>query len=818
MLTFAEILFPIPVAGTFTYHIGEDLLSSVKIGCRVIAPFRTSKFYSGIVTSIHNNPPQNFQAKEILQVLDEEPIISEEYLSFYSWISDYYMCTEGEVLKAGLPSGLKLESKSHYTINNDFAYQDELKGKTSLIFDHLSYGGTRSCEELQKELRIKNILPHIKTLLDSGAIISEEEIKAKYKPKTEAFIKLTSKYFSEPSMNSLIESLSRAIKQQKLLLGFISLSGFFENNAYSNVNKKSLLQHTGCSAGILDGLIKKGVFEVISIETSRIISKTSCDLKVNHLNAEQSDSLETTSRLFNGKDVVLLNGVTGSGKTEIYLHLAKKTIDEGKQVLYLLPEITLTSQIISRIKAVFGNIAGIYHSKFSDSWRVETWQKAKSGDIKIVLGTRSSIFIPFSNLGLIIVDEEHETSYKQVDPSPRYHARDAAIYLGRSLGAKVLLGSATPSYESYFNVLNHKYGQALLTKRYSNISMPEIIITDMRAAYKKKTIQAHLTPILYEHIIEALQNKEQVILFQNRRGFSPYIQCNECAYIPQCKKCNVSLTYHKTHNRLDCHYCGSSAPIPTSCPQCGSTDITTKGFGTEKIEAEISSLFPDSRVVRLDIDSASTKTSYEKIISGIENRDYDIIIGTQMVAKGLDFDNVSVVGVLNADNLLHFADFRAFERSFQMLTQVSGRAGRKYKQGKVIIQTTEPRHTVIRSVLLSDFNNLYHAQMDERALFKYPPLFRVIVITIKHKNKGLINKAAITIGRDLRQIFGMRVVGPHSPSIDKIQNLYIKNVMIKVERTKSSAKAKELIKQVIDNMIGNKEFVSLRFAIDVDPI
>jgi primosomal protein N' (replication factor Y) len=757
---FADIILPLAVKGTFTYMIPEELTDSIFPGSRILVQFGRDKLYSGIVYRIHNENPKGIFARPVSRILDPFPVVNEIQLKHWSWIAEYYMCSIGEVMKAALPSDLCLE------------------GVTSV------------------------------------------PVLEKYQPREETFVQLASD-FSEEQLNETLDRLVRAPKQYDLLTIYLSLSGYTENGKSVPVKKSFLLKETRSSSGAIEGLVKKKILSFLVLETGRLNGSGPAAEPLKELSDTQMMALNSVKDIFNVKDIALLHGVTSSGKTEIYIHLIEEQLRQGKQVLYLLPEISLTTQIIQRLNRHFSNIAGIYHSRFSNAEKVEIWNSVAGTDprkdYKLIIGARSALFLPFRNLGLVIVDEEHDGSYKQHDPAPRYHARDSAIILAGLHRAKTILGSASPSIESYNNALSGKYGLVELKERYGSIRLPEIILANSREAYRKKLMVSHFTPQLLEAIDIALSNNEQVILFQNRRGFSPYIECPECGWIPKCIQCAVSLTYHKGIGKMVCHYCGFTTGIPSYCGNCQSPGLSTRGFGTEKIEDEIKIVFPSARVARMDQDTTKGKNSFERLIRSLEERQIDILIGTQMISKGLDIENLTVVGILNADNLLNYPDFRAHERSFQMMEQVSGRAGRRQKTGKVIIQTSDQDNKIIRLVLNHDYKNMFRTQVEERKAFNYPPFCRLIKISVRHKDRSLLNGFSDLLGRDLKKIFGKRVLGPEFPLISQVQLWYIKTIMIKLEREKPAAKAKQFIAEAIERLEKQKGASALKIAIDVDP-
>ncbi len=820
---FVDVILPLALPGTFTYRVPYELNDFVKIGQRVIVQFGKRRNYTALIYKIHKDAPVKYEAKYILTVLDEDAIINEFQLKHWEWIVSYYLCHLGEVMNASLPSAFKLSSETTIQLHPDFSKDySELNEKEYLIAEALEIKNILTISEVSKILDLKKVFPVIKGLIEKKVILVEEEIQQRYKPRTEAYIKLREVYRNEESLKELFDKLEKkAPKQLEVLMNYINLSNHFAKIPIP-LTRKVILNKVDKAASAVNQLIKKNVFELYYKEVSRLIKDK--ELSPNgqfEFNEFQEKAFQDIKTQFEQKDVVLLHGITSSGKTEIYIKLIQETLAKGKQVLYLLPEIALTTQIINRLRKYFGNKVGVYHSRYSDNERVEIWNsllKDSKNQFNIVIGARSAMFLPFSNLGLVIVDEEHDTSYKQNEPAPRYNARDAGIFLAHLHGAKTLLGSATPSYESYYNATSQKYGFVELMQRFGGFQLPEICVVDMKEETQKGLIKSHFTSVLLQHIATALKNNEQVILFQNRRGFSSWLECTTCNWIPMCKHCDVSLTYHKSTSQLTCHYCGYATKVPTQCPVCSSTNILTRGFGTEKIEDELPLFFPNARIARMDIDTTKKKNAYYQIINSFEEREIDILVGTQMVSKGLDFENVSIVGVLNADNMLSFPDFRAFERSFQLMSQVGGRAGRKNKQGKVIIQTFNPNHPVFKYVISNDFVNFYYDQLQERNKFNYPPIYRLVELTIKHKNIDLLNKAAKEIAELLRKSFGKRVLGPEYPMVSKIRNEYLKNILIKLEKDTSLQKAKEILISNLSIFKTHTEYKSLIISIDVDPM
>lgn len=821
MKKFADVILPLPLHGCFTYSLPAEWADDVRTGCRVVVPFGRRKYYTGIVRSVHHCVPVGYEVKEVSALLDAAPILLSGQFAFWEWIADYYLCTPGDVYKAALPSGLKLESETIVEYNPDFEAESPLPEKEQKVLELLLTEPEQSVTKLEKESGIRNILATVKSLLDKEAIFVKEELRRTYKPKTETCVRLTAAASNERRLHFFFDELQRrAPKQLDLLMKYIELSGCLGGNELKEVSKTELLQRASATPGVFNGLAERGVFEVYRREVGRLDATGFKDVAaLNALNGHQWQALHDIRESFLTKNVCLLHGVTASGKTEIYIHLIEETLRRGKQVLYLLPEIALTAQITERLQRVFGSRLGIYHSKFPDAERVEIWQKQMTEEsYDIILGVRSSVFLPFRNLGLVIVDEEHENTYKQQEPAPRYHARNAAIMLASMCGAKTLLGTATPSVETWHNALSGKYGLVGLKERYKELQMPEIIPVDIKELHRKKRMNGPFSPLLLQYVREALERKEQVILFQNRRGFAPMIECNTCGWVPKCKNCDVSLTYHKGLDRLTCHYCGYTSPLPRACPACEGTDLRNRGFGTEKIEDDVKALFPEARVARMDLDTTRTRAAYERIISGFEQGKTDILIGTQMVSKGLDFDHVSVVGILNADTMLNYPDFRAYERAFQLMAQVAGRAGRKKSRGRVILQTKSPDHPIIPQVIANDYEAMAGGQLAERQMFRYPPYYRLVYVYLKNRNETLLDLMAQTMAGKLRAVFGGRVLGPDKPPVARVQTLFIRKIVLKIETDAPMARARELLVRVQKEMVAEDRFKSLIVYYDVDPM
>ncbi len=821
---FVDVILPLPLPFLYTYGISAIESKSLRPGCRVTVQFGKRKYYTAIVKKIHSNKPADYDVKNILSVLDHNPVINTIQLQFWEWLADYYLCNLGEVFKAALPPGMKLESETKiFQVAVDF--QDYSLTRTEeVILDALNKTNGLSLKQLNDISDRKDVLPVVKSMVEKGMVDIEEQLIEKYKPKIKKYVSLTVRDTNEKILNGIITKLERSPKQLNVFLKYIELSGIEPGNKTKEIEKSELLKKSGKSPSVLNSLIKKGILEIIERETGRLNDENTEVDNISVLNRSQDMALHKIKELFNYKDILLLHGVTSSGKTEIYFHLINEQLENNKQVLYLLPEIALTAQIINRLKSVFGNKVGIYHSRFSNAERQEIYTnilgqlKPNQTRYQIILGARSSVFLPFDNLGLIIIDEEHENSYKQFDPAPRYHARDAAIVLAKLHNAKVLLGSATPSLESYHNALSGKYDLVELNERFLNLEMPEIKVVDLISSRKRKEMKSHFSNLLINSISAALENKEQIILFQNRRGFSPYLECDDCGWIPVCKNCDVSLTYHKKFNKLLCHYCGYTISNPKTCDSCGSAVILSKGFGTEKIEDEIGIMFPQAKIARLDMDNARTRNSYTRIIYGFETGEIDILVGTQMVSKGLDFDNVQVVGILNADNMLNYPDFRSYERSYQLMAQVSGRAGRKNGRGIVIIQTSDPKNPVITSVVNNNFKQMFTDQISERESFKYPPFYRLISLVIKHKNITVLNPASEDLARNLRILYDKRVIGPEFPVISRIQNWHLKHILIKFEKDSTLSAKKNALRKIIEDFLKNKKYSGIQININVDPM
>lgn len=816
--TYIDVIVPLPLRGTFTYSIPDSLQNRVVVGSRVIIQFGKKKFYTAIVHHIHNETHNRPDIKEITSLLDDYPIVLPQQLRFWEWIASYYMCSLGEVCKAALPSALKLESETQVLLESTFEASSPLTPNEEKVFYTLSDSKPQRISEIEKQTKIANAIPYVNSLVAKGAAYISENVKSRYTAKTETAIKLFRK-FADSELTEIIDSLKRAKKQQELLLYFLHL--IEESNLQEEfyILKKQLLEEFPVSPGVLDILIEKEILTTFQYEVDRINYGDPSLSIPKKLNQYQENAYQEIKKCFAEKDITLLHGVTSSGKTEIYIQLIHDILAKGEQVLYLLPEIALTTQITERLKAVFGNKLLVYHSRFNDNERAEIWKRlAESNECQIVLGARSSVFLPFRKLGLVIVDEEHESSYKQQDPAPRYHGRNAAIVLASLYKVKTLLGTATPSIETYYNALAGRYGLVELTKRHEDVELPQIQAINTKELRKRKQMKTILSPPLIEQMEKALNNKEQIILFQNRRGFAPLLECKTCSWTPKCLHCDVSLTYHKGQRLMVCHYCGAVYSIPTECQECKTPTMEVLGYGTERIEELVSETLPQATIARMDLDTTRSKRAYQNIISDFEANRANVLIGTQMVSKGLDFDNVSTVGILNADSMLNYPDFRAHERAFQLMMQVSGRAGRRNKRGLVLLQTAHPGHPIISYIRNNDYKSFYESQIEERRLFRYPPFYRLIEIVIKGREERITEDLSMEFARILRQTFNDRVLGPVKPTISRIQSLYIRKIILKIENQASPQKIRELIEIHQANLFSNPKYKGVFLYYDVDPV
>jgi primosomal protein N' (replication factor Y) len=815
MLFFAEVILPLSLARTFTYSISETEYHYIKKGMRLAVPFGKSRIYSALVVETHQNQPTLYDAKEIHQILDESPIVTEIQIAHWQWIASYYMCAIGDVYRGAMPSGLLLESETVISQKTDvFVDESTLSDDEFLIFQALQQQSSLKVQDIIAILNKKNIFPVIQKLIDKNILVLEEEMRETYKPKLVRYIRLHSKYDSNEGLGELLETLKNANKQKEVVLTYFQLNA----SDKKPITVKKLVDTANSSSAIVKALLEKEIFEDYHIQEDRINFTGKTREEELQLSEAQRNAFARIKDSFVHKDVCLLHGVTSSGKTEIYIKLIEEYLATGKQVLYLLPEIALTTQLVGRLRAYFGNRVAVFHSKYSSNERVEVWKQVlqNSEKAQIVIGARSALFLPFADLGFVIVDEEHEQTFKQIDPAPRYHARDAAVVLANFYKAKVLLGSATPSIETYFNGMSGKYGLVEIKERYGNVMMPDIKLVDLKDKYFRKKMKGHFSDTLIEAITSAMALGEQVILFQNRRGYSPLVECMTCGHVPHCQQCDVSLTYHKHKNQLRCHYCGYSIAKPTHCHSCSSVELTTKGFGTEQIQQELISLFPDYKIGRMDQDTTRGKFGFEKIIDSFKNREVDILVGTQMLAKGLDFDNVSLVGIMNADNMLYHPDFRAFERSFQMMTQVSGRSGRSEKQGKVIIQTYNPDHNTIQQVTNNDYAGMYKEQLYDRQIYKYPPYFKIIKITLKHRDFDKLKEGSMWLYQVIIQNLNIPALGPEEPAINRIRNEYIRTIILKIPKNTSIVGTKDMIQKMLSSFDSVAQYRAIRVGVNVD--
>lgn len=825
---FVDVILPLPLEARFTYRVPQALNGQIVFGMRVIVPFGNNKLYAAVVERVHEEAPKQFSTKYVLDVIDERPVVSEAQYRLWQWISTYYMCTVGEVMAAALPSALRLASETKVKIHPEFDGDVTVLTPYEMnVMELLLHRETMTVAEVGKSLQVAKVMPIIKSLVDKHAVITDEEIRNPYKPKKETVVRLASPYDQEPAFMELLDRLnakSSTATQADTLLAFMMLTR--EGNRYhfdAAIPKSTLVHSEKINPSSLQTLLKKGILKSEEHVISRLVDISAENAAEVQLSVPQDNAYQQIKHSFGQFSVTLLHGVTGSGKTEIYIKLIDEVLKQGKQVLYLLPEIALTSQIVNRLRKYFGEKVGVYHSRFNEYERVEIWDRVLNGGeqddsakYQLILGARSALLLPYKNLGLIIVDEEHDSSYKQVDPAPRYHARDAAVMLGQIHGAKVLLGTATPSVETYFNVQLHKFGLVELMQRYADSHLPDIYTVNMNLATKRHEVQGLFSHFLIEQMVMALERKEQIILFQNRRGYAVRMICHTCESMPKCQYCDVTLTYHKKTNLLKCHYCGYAIEVPRECPTCHSTDIEMKGFGTEQVEDTLADIFPEARIARMDMDTTRSKNAYQQIITDFEQHKTDILVGTQMVTKGLDFDRVSVVGILNADALISFPDFRAFERAFQLLSQVSGRAGRKEVPGKVVIQTYQPNHPALKYVETNDFAAMYHSQIEERLRFHLPPATRMVKITLKHPEEQTVLAAAMQLQGLLRGAFAGSVMGPAAPLVARIQNYFLQDFWLKLPRDHSLSSKKQLLAEILRQFKQLPDFKKVRCVVNVD--
>ncbi len=822
MPQFADVLLPLSIPGTLTYRIGDAM--NVQVGSRVLVPLGRKKIYTAIVVLIHDRAPRGYEVKDIIMPLDDAPIVRHPQLKFWEWISDYYLCSMGEVFKAAVPSGLKVESESYISPNSDFEETEpgQLTDRERTILDFVYQRGRVQVSDLSAATGFKTVEGIVSRLIDKGAIYVSERIVDNYRPKTEACVRLTLPRDDEAGLHALFDQVKRAHKQESLLLAYLDLSHWLnKSREAAEVTKETLLKRAAVSGAVLSAAVQRGMFEVYKRPINRFAALGATVTPPPTLSDDQQRAYKEIHQSMREHDITLLHGVTSSGKTSIYMHLLEDTLKAGKQALYLVPEIALTTQLTRRLRVVLGDKLLIYHSKFSDNERVDIWNRLLSShEPCVVLGVRSSVFLPFAQLGLVIVDEEHDSSYKQQDPAPRYNGRNAAMVLAQMHGAKVVLGSATPAIEVYSRALQGKYGLVKLLTRYQDIALPTVQVIDTRQSRKRREMQGLFSKELVDKCREALKGGEQVILFQNRRGYSPMLSCKQCGWVPKCANCDVSLTYHKHNHTLSCHYCGYTMTMPTLCPVCQMPDLEIVGYGTERIEDDIDKVFPGEKISRMDLDTTRSKASYDRIIDEFSSHKTNILVGTQMVTKGLDFDAVSVVGILNADTMISFPDFRSHERAFDMLEQVAGRAGRAHKQGQVLIQTRDPEHPVIGFVVAHDYEGFYNHEMHERERYHYPPYTRIINIYLKHRDAGVVGEMAVRYTKLLLDTFGHeRVLGPEQPPVGRVQQLYIRQVMLKIELGASMVKVKQILRSLYEQMLTlDARWRTIKLTYDVDPV
>ncbi|WP_060875154.1 replication restart helicase PriA [Myroides odoratus] len=811
---FVEVIVPLALDPTFTYRINEVEFDFIQVGMRVAVPFGRNKVYTALVVEKHHRQPAVYEAKDIHEIIDIEPVVTPAQIKFWTWLAEYYMCTLGDVYKGAMPSRLLLESETIIQWNDKVTLSvEDLDDAEYLLYEAMQIQSILKLDEVIAILNRKKVFPVINSLLTKGAILLQEEMVEKYKPKQIRYVRLAEEYLQEDGLTKLMELVNRAAKQRELILKYFQLQAVQKNP----ISVKQLIEEGESSQAIINALIEKGVFESYYLNHDRVVFNDATS-EVIQLTDDQSKALWEIEQQFTAKEVVLLHGVTASGKTEVYIKLIEKFLTQEGQVLFLLPEVGISAQLVQRLTAYFGNQVAVYHSRYSHNERLEVWNQVlqQSEKAKVVIGTRLSVFLPFQDLRLVVIDEEHDANYKQHDPAPRYHGRDAAVVLAMQHQAKVLMGSATPSLESYYNAAQKKYGLVELTKRYTNVLLPDIVLVDVKDKYKRKQMTGHFSDQLIEEINQALSLEEQVILFQNRRGFSPVVECMTCGAVPECPHCDVSLTYHKYRNELRCHYCGYTLPMPKQCGRCHSVDLNTKGFGTEQVEEELRELFPNKRIARMDQDTTRGKYAYEKLIESFENRQIDILVGTQMLAKGFDFDNVNLVGIMNADNSLYHPDFRAHERAFQMMTQIAGRSGRFDKKGRVIIQTFNPYHNIIQQVTNYDYKSMYKEQMYERHNFQYPPFYRLIRLTLKHRDFEKLKESSFWLYNNLKGQLGIPVLGPEEPAINRIRNQYIRVILIKIPQQVMLNQTKGQVRRILKSFESIGAYRSVHVVANVD--
>lgn len=819
---FVDVIIPLAVPNLFTYRVPREMTEEVREGVRAVVPFGKRKKYAGLIRYVHQNPPSAYQAKYLEAVLDRKVLVLPEQFQLWEWISSHYMCTIGEVMNAALPSSLKLASETRIVLHPD-ADPDtfELSDNEHLAVEALEAQGVLRVEDLQEALGKESVRLLLGSLLEKGLAVVEEEVRDAYRPRTERVLRLADGLEKEGAMQEIFEELEkRAPKQMEALLAYLQI-GVANEGTFKEVRKSSVRGKASVSASVVDALVEKEVLLERTREVDRLQGDAGQDGGEPVLTDEQESSMQRIREGIESRKPVLLHGVTSSGKTEVYVQAVREALDRGEQVLYLVPEIALTTQLVGRIRNFFGDRVGVYHSKQNDQERAEVWKKTAKGaehGYGLVLGARSTVFLPFKKLGLVIVDEEHEPSYKQFDPAPRYSGRDVAFVLSRLHGAQLVMGSATPSLEVYHKARSGEILLSELKERYGGVQPPQIQCADLRREQKRNSMKGHFSSLLMERVEATLKEGEQVILFQNRRGFAPLFICEICGWSPGCSQCDISLTFHKSRYRLACHYCGHEEDPPAECGHCGSARLKMLGFGTETIEEELEEAFPEARVARMDLDTTRSKNAYKRIIEDMSEHRIDLLVGTQMVTKGLDFGNVGTVGILNADAMLRFPDFRAHERAFQMMMQVAGRAGRRQTQGSVVVQTYDPEHRVIQKVLEQDHEGLFEQELLQRKEFHYPPFWRLIELRVQHQEADRVDRTADELVKRLRKLFGGRVLGPEYPPIPRVRNRYRKRVLIKYEREASSSKVREHIRKIAHPLFAEKDHKAVRLVIDVDPL
>lgn len=822
---FAEVILPLPLYSTFTYAIPDEMAAEVQVGSRVLVQFGKKKYYTAIVECLHSNEPKGYDVKPLMAVLDSSPVVRYPQLKLWHWIADYYLCAPGDVFKAAVPTGLKPESETFLSLNPDYEPDEtnpfKMSERQAVIVQHLQEKKRLKISEIEGETGYKNVASLVNRLMEAGIVEIDEKVVERYRAKKTTYVRLAFERGDSERLHECFRLVTRSRQQEKALIAYLDLSGWMSPTGdLKDVERDKLLEVSGVSPAVLRALVDKRIMQVVKKSVNRFgVNSNERPIELSPLSESQSKALIEITEGFKSHQVQLLHGVTGSGKTEVYTHLIAKTLDQGNQVLFLVPEISLTTQLSDRLRKVFGKRLLVYHSKFSDSERVDIWRRLlTTNEPLVVLGVRSSVFLPFARLGLIIVDEEHEASFKQYDPAPRYNARDAALVLAGMHGAKSLLGSATPSVETYFKATNGKYGLVTLSERFDGATLPDVEIVDMKEMRKKKEVKGILSSPLRKRILNTLADKKQVIMFQNRRGFAPVVVCDQCGWAPKCQNCDVSLVYHKNLSLLRCHYCGFTRTLPQLCPACGQNGIRIFGYGTERIAEELHEEFSDYRVARMDLDTTRNKDAYQEIIEEFARHETDILVGTQMVSKGLDFGDVRTVGVLNADTLLNFPDFRSNERAYNMLEQVAGRAGRRREKGSVVIQTVNPDHEVLKYVKAHDYASYYKAEIEDRAKFAYPPFTKIINIFLKNKDAMACDHAAVTLAKAMRQVFGERVLGPEKPFVSRVATWYLQSIMLKVEAGASMKKVKDLLRQITASIAADPAIRTSQIYYDVDPV